>query len=194
MWNGASNTESSSSVVLRCISRPLWILLSLTVLYRRVKGNGRVSEEPLKRHAETRMCATTQLCISKCSSWSGYWFLLIRNSWWLERVSLWGPVIRPAAFRQCVTAQTVRGDGLSWRCYPLLRIKLKPCRKHVTSARLCCFKHLRVVYPTSQPDGGKERALWNALVLLEALRIWSLVFSPQINITSIKRICFIDGR
>lgn len=69
--------------------------------------------ESLKRNAATRVCATTQLCICKCSSWSGYWFLLIRNSWWLERVSLWGPVIRPAAFSQSVTTQTVGGDGLS---------------------------------------------------------------------------------
>lgn len=137
MWNGVNNTESSGSVVLRSISRPSWLPLSLTVLFSRMQGNGRVSEEPLKRSAETRMCATTQLCICTCSSWRGYWFLLIRNSWLLERVSLWGPVIRPEDVIHCFVS--------SW----------SHVRKHVTSARLCCFKHLRVVSPTSHSDGGR---------------------------------------
>lgn len=112
-----------ASLVPRGGFRCLWQFCF--VVCREMAGSLRSPLRGTRRPA----CAAQLSCVyaCKCSSWSGYWFLLIRNSWWLERVSLWGPVIQPAAFRQCVTAQTVRGDGLSWRCHLLLCIKLKPC-------------------------------------------------------------------
>lgn len=173
--------EKNQTVSCWGTSCPSWIGFSLSVLFSRAQGKGRVSEESLKRNAETRVCTTTQLCICKCSFWSGYWFLLIRNSWWLGPVSLRGPVIRPAASASLLLHKQSWeiGPGDVIHCFVSTWSHV---RKHVTFARFCWFKHLQVVYWTSHSDGRKARC---ALVLSEAS-------SSNSGIWVLKRICFID--
>lgn len=80
----------------------------------------------------------------------------------LSRVLLSAPLPQPVCYPHKQSGETGRpGDII--RCFEL---SWSHVRKHVSSARLCCFKQLWVVYPTSQSDAGKvcSVAIWSLAV------------------------------
>ncbi len=175
MWNGASDTESSGSVVLSWGASliPRWfrcLWQFCFVVCREMAGSLR---SPL-RGTRSPACAPQLSCvyanvalgvdIDSCSlgaagDWSGC----------LSGVLLSGPLASDSVLRHKQSGEIgCPGDVI--RCFVS---SWSHVRKQVTSARLCCFKPLRVAYPISQPDGG------NALVLSEALR--HMIFSCSVH-------------